>query len=187
MSSKSSKNAWIYNALFGALISIFAILVFYYSEASFFWLVILLSIALLLSGIGRIINALSNEKLSNLGVVFKFITGILAIIVAFIVIIWTIEDPENIILLVIDFLAFALLIIGISRVVVGSAGGDYPKYIRILLAIIGVITITMSIAVFLLPTIPYILLIDIIAVLLLLNGIMRVLMSIAIKNPKKNP
>lgn len=182
---RTSKNEWIYNALFGLLVSVFAILIFYYSDVSLYWLVILLSFALLLSGIGRIISALSNEKLSNIGVVFKFITGILAIIIAFLVIIWTIEDPDSVILLVIDFMAFALLIIGISRVFIGGAGGNYPKYIRVILVIIGVITITLSIAIFLMPTIPYLLLIDIIAVLLLINGLMRIIISIAVIKPSK--
>jgi uncharacterized membrane protein HdeD (DUF308 family) len=172
------------NLLFGLAIIILSIVVMILSILNIILLILvaILSIALFVSGIVRIINASSIEIIENEVATYKFVTGLLAIILAIVIFFSTITEPNVAIELLILIFAFALILTGIVRFAVGLSTKGYPMWFRVLLVIVGISTIILSIAIFilpfLLPFLDYIILIFLLSISLLINGIAKLILGI---------
>jgi uncharacterized membrane protein HdeD (DUF308 family) len=132
----------------------------------------------MLMGIIRLTNAFSDEKLSNLKVVTRFITGAILIIFSIVVIFITLNDPTYSISVLIMLLAIALLIMGIGRLAVGLVAKRFDLWFRVVLMVIGIGTIILSIIIFFMPTIGAVVLLILLSVTLLINGVGRLLLGV---------
>jgi len=162
------------NFVFGVLIIILSILVIIFLNAALLSIMILLSIALLFAGIGRLYNGFVNEKLSKFTKALKFITGALAIIISLIVIIVSVIEPTVSILLLIDLFGYMLIIIGVSRIAIGLLIEKYTKEYRVFLVLVGIISFVFAFIVIIFPTFGYFVLVILLSFSLLVNGLARV-------------
>jgi uncharacterized membrane protein HdeD (DUF308 family) len=174
----SNKKFRASNVIFGILIMILSLLVFFFPTTTLSFLIYVSALAVMLSGVSRLINAFSNEKLSNFKVVTRFISGIILVIFSLIIIIITLNDPSYSISILIWLLAIALLVMGIARLFIGLFAKKFVSWFRILLLLIGITTVILSMVIFFLPAIGALYLLIILSVELLLNGLGRFLLGI---------
>ncbi|MFX1375095.1 MAG: DUF308 domain-containing protein [Promethearchaeota archaeon] len=177
-SQNSIKKFRASNIIFGLLIIILAAMVFIFPETTLTFLIFIIAFAVLLMGIVRLINAFSDEKLSNFKVITRFITGIILMIFSMIVVFITLNDPAYSISVLIMLLAIALLILGIGRLFIGLIAKEFESWFRIVLITIGIITIIVSIVIFFIPEVGEIVLLVLLSINLLLNGIGRLILGI---------
>jgi len=183
LSSEKSSNAS--NIGYGLLVMILAVTIFFYTSAAIGMLIMFFSVILILSGMARIFNAFSNEELSNIGVVVKFISGIIIIVMSVFIMISLLADPAFSVAIVIFVYSITLLIIGIARLIIGLGGAKYVKWYRILLMIIGVVVIILSAIVLFAPDLSYATVFTMFSISILLSGFARFLLGFAGKEKLK--
>lgn len=166
------------NIIFGLLIILLAIMIFIFPDTTLTFFIFITAFGIMLMGIVRLINAFSDEKLSNFKVITRFITGIILMIFSMIVIFITLNDPAYSISALIMLLAIAILIMGIGRFFIGLFAKKFDLWFRIVLIIIGILTIILSIVIFFIPDVGEIVLLVILSINLLLNGIGRLILGI---------
>jgi len=178
MSEKSvEKGLNASNITNGLLIMILAITIFFYSGAAILLLILLFSAILILSGMGRIFNAFSNEELTGAGAIVKFISGIILIVVSISMIIAVLSNPTFSVALIIFIYSIIILIVGISRIFIGLAGANYLKWYRILLFIIGVVVVVLSLIVLFAPSLSNSMVFSMFAISMFLSGFARFLVG----------
>jgi uncharacterized membrane protein HdeD (DUF308 family) len=176
--SQTTKKFRATNIIFGLLIMLLAMMVFIFPTTTLLFLIYVTAIIIMLMGIIRLSNAFSEEKLSNFKAITRFITGLILLIFSIIVIIITLNDPAYSVSILIFLLAIALLIMGIGRFFVGLFAKKFDRWFRIVLVVIGIVTIVISIIIFFIPTVGAIYLLIIISVSLLINGLGRFLLGV---------
>jgi len=164
----------ILNRIIGLSVIILSFIIILSSTTILATLMILLAITFLFIGIGRIINGFIDEKLTKLGKIFKFISGISEIIIGLVVMIIIILEPLYSITILINLFAIGLVIIGASRVVLGVNIRKYSNTYRIIMLLGGTLTIILGIIIFVFPALGYFILIVILAIGLLINGLIRI-------------
>ena len=179
MSKKiSEKNLRASNLLLGLATIIMAIIVLLYSIAGVIILLLIMSIAVIIIGIARLINAYANEKLDSSAKLAKIISGLLALVFGVIVLINTLRTPLIAIDVLILFIALLFLIIGVARVFVGALTKEYFQWYRVILIIVGIVVIILSIIVLFNLRMDDVMLIFILALSMLLTGIARLILGI---------
>lgn len=174
----SEKNLRASNFLLGLATILMAIIVLLYSVAGVILLLLIMSIAVIIIGIARLINAYANEKLDSSAKLAKIITGLLAIVFGVIVLINTITKPLVAIDVLILLIAIMFLLIGIARVFVGALTKEYFQWYRVILIIVGIVVIILSIIVLFNLRMDDLMLIFILALSMLLTGIARLILGI---------
>ncbi len=170
------------NLIFGALIIIISIITMTFTVAAIITLLFILSIAIIIIGLARLVNAYANDELDTSGKIAKFITAIIALIFGVIVIVNIATSPTLTVDIIIILVNILLLIIGFARIYIGLTTKEYYKGYRGFLVFVGVIMIILALLVFLIPTLDNAASIVLISVSLLLSGIIRfVLGMIGIK------
>lgn len=172
------KNIRGYNIVTGLVEMLLAILVLIYSVQAITAFIIFLGIGILIVGFARIIDALADEKLSNAQVIWRFIVGVSAIVLALITIFLTITDPTLVILMLILWIAIAFLLTGLVRLFAGIIRKKYPGWMRGLFIIVGLVTIIFAILVLIYPTLGFVYIIVTLSISLLINGLVRFLLGI---------
>jgi len=71
-------------------------------------------------------------------------------------------------------LSFALLIHQIARLVIGGFANVFPSWLRGILVVVGLLTIALSIMVFISSALGFLTLVFILSITFLLNGIARI-------------
>ena len=135
---------------------------------------VLLSVIFFIFGIGRLIDAFSDDKLNKFAVIAKFLTGLLASIMGIIILSIIIIYSTFSIIFLINLFALVLLIIGIVRIVIGILVDKYSMEYRILLIIVGILSFIVSLVVLFLPPFNYYISVLMISLTLLINGLARV-------------
>ena len=166
------------NIIFGILIMLLAILVFVFPTATLAFIIYLIAFILMLGGIIRLINAYADEQLNNAKIITGFAVGLALIIISIVVIIITLLDPTYTISILLILLAIALLIMGIGGFMIGILSKGFELWFRIVLIVIGILTLIFSIIIFLFPTVGAVSLLILISVNLLINGLGRLLSGI---------
>jgi len=166
------------NLLLGALIIILAIIVMIFNVAAVITLLFILSIAIIIIGLARLVSAYANEELDTSGKIAKFITALIALIFGIIVIVNTSISPAITVEILIILVNTLLLIIGFARIYIGLVTKEYFKGYRGFLVLIGIVMIILSLLVFLSPTFDNTTSIIIISVTMLLSGIARFVLGI---------
>ena len=160
--------------IFGLISVILAIAILVYQELAILTMILALSIALLIVGIARVFGGIFAKYLSDGLRAINVGTGILALVLAIVAILYTDLATQVLIYL----LSFALLINGIARLVIGGFGKIFPSWLRGLLAVIGLLTIILSVVVFVSTTLGELTLILILSITFLLNGMARIVSGI---------
>lgn len=132
------------------------------------YMITILSITLIITGIERIVHGLSSsESASKISKMGNIILGIIAI--GFGILVATYPGFTTGFLLIL--MALGLLFIGVARVITGLSQKEIAKWLRIFLIISGSFAIVASIIVFAVPLIGVIFLALIISISLLVIGI----------------
>ncbi|MFX1504019.1 MAG: DUF308 domain-containing protein [Promethearchaeota archaeon] len=173
------------NIGYGLLIMILAVTIFFYSGSAIIMLILLFSAILILSGMARIINAFSNEELTNSGAIVKFISGILLILITIYIIIAIFIDPSFSVAFVVFIYSIALFIIGVSRIFMGIAGAKYIKWFRILNLIIGIIVVILTLIILFLPDLNDSTTFSMFSIAIFLSGFTRFLLGFTGKEKYK--
>ncbi len=166
------------NILIGLLMICVAILAMISPEITNGIVIVLLSMALLISGLGRLINSLSEAKFKNLDTNTKFFSGLIAIVISIAVIIITINDFNFALEVWYFLLAGGLLIIGLARLIIGIMLKESEKWYKIFVILVGGITIILSILIFVIPDLGEIFIVAMISISLIVNGITRIILGI---------
>jgi len=162
------------DVVFGLIAVILSIVVLVYQDIAIPTLIFVLSIALLIIGIARVFGGIFAKYLSDGLRAFNVGTGILALVIAIVAMLY----PELATQVLIYILSFALLINGIARLVIGGFGKVFPSWLRGLLAVVGLLTIVLSVVVFVSPAFGELTLVLILSITFLLNGIARIVSGI---------
>lgn len=160
--------------VFGLIAIILAVVVLAYQELAILTLIFILSIALLILGIARVIIGISAKYLSDGLRALNVGTGILALVIAIVALLY----PELATQMLIYLLSFALLINGIVRLVISGFAKAFPSWLRGLLAVVGLLVIVLSVVVFVSPAMGELTLILLLSINFLLNGIARILSGV---------
>ena len=126
------------------------LILFYVLFALFFKLELLLSvivyvlIALFFYGILKIMNGVNKRNRGNIGNLNKILLGITSIFFSFALLSYLLSRPNVNTQIIINLVAFPLIIVGIAAVVKGVLIDVYIRKYRRLNIIIGVITIILS-------------------------------------------
>lgn len=162
------------NIFIGLIIIVFSLIVIIYANMALITLMILLSIALLVAGVGRVYNTFSDQNLNKIGKILKFMTGLLAIIMSITIILIIVINPMFSIVFLINLLGYTLIIIGIVRIFIGIMIEKYPKKYRFVLILVGIICFVFAFLVLVFPTFGYFLVVIFLSISLLVNGIARI-------------
>lgn len=160
----------ILNVFFGLFLILISGYIIVNAEATIVTLLIFFIFLLLLSGLIRILNGIFDNHLTKKIRLVNFVLGLLLIGLG--IIIWYIPDIGVDIL--IYLLAFGLMLQGISRIAVGGADSLLANWFRILLILLGVISIVLSSLVILLPDLGLAVLILLLSYGFLISGIGRI-------------
>jgi uncharacterized membrane protein HdeD (DUF308 family) len=171
---KKLKALNIMNIVIGVILVAISILVVVFSTWAMLVLMMILSISIIIIGMARIVNGTGNKILKKRVRIMKGITGALVLFFGLWTLFTTIIDPSTSIELLIFLLASAFLIIGISRFTFGFQATKFPSWFRIIILITGIISMGLSIMIFILPPIGYYYLLLMLAFPLLLNGVARI-------------
>jgi len=160
--------------LLGLIAVILSIMVLVYQELTILTLIFVLSITLLIIGIARIFSGIFAVYLSNGLRAVHAGTGILAVALAIVAMLYTGLATQVLIYL----LSFALLINGIARIVIGGFARVFPSWLRGSLVVVGLLTIVLSVFVFVSPGPGFLALVLILSFMFLFNGIARIVQGI---------
>ncbi|MBY9004776.1 MAG: DUF308 domain-containing protein, partial [Candidatus Lokiarchaeota archaeon] len=172
-SSKSGNK--ISSIVYGVIIMIIASIIWFYTGTALIFLVYLINIIILLSGIARFNNSLTNKQLSRVGKGFKFLSGVILIILALAIFLITLENPSTSTELLLFLITIGLLVIGIARIGSGAVNKKFIMWYRVILIIIGSTTIILNLIPILIQPINETLNIYLISISLFINGFARFL------------
>lgn len=161
------------NLILGTLIIVFSIITMTFNVAAVITLLFILSIAIIIIGLARLVNAYANDELDTSGKIAKLITAIIALIFGIIVIVNTAISPTLTVEILIIFVNILLLIIGFARIYIGLTTKEYFKGYRGFIVLIGVVMIILSLLIFLNPAFDNVTSIIIVSISMLLSGIAR--------------
>ncbi len=156
--------------IFGLIAIVLSIVVLVYPRLAILTLIFILSVVLLVSGIARILAGIFEKSLSDGLRAVNVGAGLLAFVLAVVALLY----PQLATQVLIYLLSFALLLNGIARVVVGGFGDALPGWLRGLLMIVGLLTIIVSVVVFLYPALGFLTLVFLLSIAFMLNGIARI-------------
>ncbi len=174
--SESKAPGWLrtLDIVFGSIAIILSIVVLAYPELAVLTLIFILSLALSVLGIARVIIGIFAKYLSDGLRAINLGAGILALILAVVALLY----PQLATQMLIYLLSFALMLNGIARVVIGGFAKVFPSWLRGLLVVIGLLTIVLSVVVVISPAFGFLTLVFMLSIAFLLNGIARIVSGI---------
>jgi uncharacterized membrane protein HdeD (DUF308 family) len=160
--------------VFGLIAIILSVVVLVYQDLAILTMIFVLSIVLLVVGIARIFGGIFAKYLSDGMRAVNVGIGILALVLGAIALLHTDLTTQ----VLIYILSFALLLNGIARLVIGRFARLLPSWLRGLLTVVGLLTIILSVVVFVSPAFGELTLVLILSITFLLNGIARIVSGI---------
>ena len=174
----NQKNLKTLNIIIGLLAIISSIFILLFTLSAVLGLLLILAFTLLFIGIARLSNAFWNELLSTKAKIIKASVGLISIVMSLILILVIVLYPATLILILIYIFSIILFIIGIDRCFIGYITKSYISWYRVLLIIIGVITVVLSTLIFVIPIYDVRLFISLLSISVLLNGLARVILGL---------
>ena len=171
----------IVDIIFGVVSIMASVGVLSYRELTISTLVMVLSVVLLIIGFARLLSGLFSKDLSDSLRAINVGTGMFALLLAGV----TIFYPQLATQMVIVLLAFALLINGLARAVIGTFARIFPSWFRGLLVLVGLFTIVLSFVVLISPEVGSVTLIYLLSISFLINGATRIVSGITGKRKKQ--
>jgi len=174
MEQKSPTWLRVTNIVLGVITIVIAILAIAFPGLASSTLILLISLGLFLLGAARILRAVFREGLTQF---LRFLNGVIGIIILVLSVAVLILQTL-VMLFLIWILSAAFLILGFARVIVAITDNESPSWVRILLVVVGLVTIGLSFLIFLQPALGELTLIIFLAWALFLNGFMRIVKAI---------
>jgi uncharacterized membrane protein HdeD (DUF308 family) len=164
-----------FNIISGLIIIILSILLLIYSTATIISILVILAILMIFIGITQVFNTKSDTNLEGINLTVKYLMGAFELFIGIVLIFSLAIDPITTAVFSIRLLGLVILLIGLAMLYVGSMNHDYSKQYRILLMIIGLMTMVFGIIILIIPAVGFTLVTIFIAVPLLFNGVNRLL------------
>jgi len=167
---------WIrtFDIMVGLLTVILSVYVLIYPGLAVKTVIVILSIAFISIGIARIFVGFIAEKLSDKLRVVNILVGLILFLMSILVIMYN----ELTVIVLIFFLSISLLLNGVARIVLGGAIVEFPGFLRGLLILVGVMSIGLSFLIFISPGLGAVTLVFYLSIVLLFNGITRIVRGI---------
>jgi uncharacterized membrane protein HdeD (DUF308 family) len=169
--SEKSELSWIrlFDDVIGLIVIVVALVAMLELAFSFTYAIEVLSLGLLAIGIAWVVWSLYVIRTNIYARVFMFITGIAAIALSFIDFIFFSLSPN----LLIYYPAFAMLLVGISRLVLGFLIVEVSLYIRMLQILAGILTINLAAFVFIFSNTDFSTILILLVISFIANGLVR--------------
>ena len=171
---KAPKWLRAFDVIFGLIAVLLSFVVLAYQELAILSLILVLSIALLIIGISRILTGVFAKYLSEGIRTLNFGTGLVAIVLALIALLYTNFTAQVLIFL----LALVLLLNGVIRVIISAFARAYPNWFRGLSVVVGALTITLSAVVLVYPDFGFLALVLMLSFTFMFNGIARIIQGV---------
>ena len=133
----------------------------------------ILSIGLLLTGVAWIVWGIYIMHTNTYARVFLIATGISAVILSMVDVIFYSLPPEFLIL----FPAAAMMLVGLSRLVLGFLIGDIPLWVQMLQVLAGILTMNLAAFVFIFSNVGVTALLIFLVISLIANGLVRLIIG----------
>jgi len=175
MSTKKAPN-WLrtFDIIFGLIAVILSVIVLAYQELAILTMIFVLSIVLLVTGIARILSGVFARYLSDGVRALNFGIGLVAIVLALMALLYTNLTTQ----VLIYILSFVLLLNGVARLVIGGFGKAFPKWLRAFFVVVGLLTIVLSVVVFVSSEFGFLALVLMLSFTFIFNGIARIVQGI---------
>jgi len=173
--SEDRERSWInlFDDVIGIIIILVAVIAVLELTISFVYALEVLSLGLLAMGFAWVVWAIYVMKRNLYARVFMFITGLAVIIVALVDFIFLSLPPEFLII----YPALAMLLVGLSRIVLGVLVGDVPIWIQMLQVLTGILTLNLAAFIFVFPTASFSAMLVLLVISLIANGIVRLVIG----------
>ena len=181
MNTDSPKWRMLPDVTLGIIAVLLSLIVFFYPDFSISTMIFVLSIALFVLGLPRIVSGLFLVDLPNGLRVLNLVTGSIALAVSAISLLY----PNLAIQVLIYLLSFGLLLIGVIRLVVGLFFSIFVGWVRAIFVIAGLFTIIVSFLAFVFPGFGFQALVLLLSASLLANGATRIVQGV-IGNKKES-
>jgi uncharacterized membrane protein HdeD (DUF308 family) len=155
------------NIITGLIAIILGIVVLLIPSAAVETLVFLLYIALMVTGLGRILIGALADFLSRGLRAVSVIAGLIAIVAA----ILALAHPNFGVAVLVSLFGATLLIVGLGRIIIGAMAKILPNWVRAMMIIGGFLTIALSVAVLIFPGVALLTLVFLLSFALVWNGI----------------
>ena len=162
------------DVVFGALIVLLSLIVLVTPGLAVTLLIFIMAISLVLIGIARIIVGFLGD-MSDMRKAINVAVGLITFLVAAGMLLY----PGLTVLVMIYILSFNLMLIGISRIIVSGAAREEELWLRTFFMIVGILNVVLSFAIFLMPEVGEIALVVILSIIIMLNGIERILSGVS--------
>ena len=174
MSDKSDPS-WIriLDDAIGLIVIVVAIVVVLELAFSFVYALVIFSVGLFVIGIAWVVMGIYVVRANIYARVFMLVTGIAAIAISIVDFIFFSLSPD----LLIYYPALAMILVGVSRLVLGFLLGDVPLWIQMLQILAGILTINLAAFVFIFPNINFASMLILLVISLIANGLVRLMAS----------
>lgn len=131
----------------------------------------ILSIGLLITGLAWVVWGVYIMHSNTYARVFMIVTGISVMILSLVDFILISSPPEFLIL----FPAAGMILVGLSRLVLGFLIGDIPLWVQMLQVLAGILTLNLAAYVFIFPNVGVPLLLIFLVISFIMNGLVRLI------------
>jgi len=174
--SETKSPGWLraFDIVFGLIAVVLSVVVLAYQELAILTMIFVLSIVLLVTGIARIFTGIFAKYLSDGIRAINFGIGIVAVALGLVALAY----PNLTTQVLIYILSFVLLLNGVARLVIGGFGRAFPKWLRGFFAVVGILTIVLSVVVFVSSEFGFLALVLMLSFTFMFNGIARIVQGI---------
>ncbi|TFG30857.1 hypothetical protein EU527_13855 [Candidatus Thorarchaeota archaeon] len=141
------------------------------SAFNFTYALEILSIGLLITGIAWVVWGVYIMHSNTHARIFMIISGIFTIILSLMDFILSSSPPELLIL----FPAAGMILVGLSRLMLGFLIGNIPQWIQMLQILAGILTLNLAAYVFIFPNVGVTLLLIFLVISFIVNGLVRLI------------
>ncbi len=167
-----SKIALLDDAI-GLIVVIVAIAAVLELSFSYAYALEILSIGLLAIGVAWVVWSVYIIRTNFYARIFLFITGLNTIVISVVDFLFFTVPPESLIF----YPATAMILIGVSRIVLGVLFSEIPLWIQMLWIMTGILTINLAAFVFIFPNIDFSAMLIFMVIAFLANGLVRLIVG----------
>ena len=172
------------NLTLGILFILLAILMFIFPVGTFWVIMIIASILMMIWGIAAIVEGFENkEEMDKLMWLMTIILGFAIAILGIIIFIAAIVDPVAGAWLLAILLGIDFLLMGVFRIYAGFVNKELVSWFRVLIMVIGIIMVIFGILIFITPILAGYIVIIILGLAFIVAGVLRIIL--AFKEPEK--
>lgn len=173
--SERNDPSWVHllDDAIGLMVIVIALVAVLELAFSFAFALEVFSIGLFAMGIAWIVWSIYIIRTNKYARVFMFVTGIVAITISLIDFIFISLSPDFLII----YPALAMLLVGLSRLVLGILLDEVDLWIRMLQVLAGILTINLVAFVFIFPDIEFPAMFVLLVISLIANGLVRLVVG----------